>query len=123
MIEPAVEPGQQEAQRAAARQQRQGGELGGVERAYGAIARQQQPRLGDIEAAVALEAPGVETDGEVIGEKVGAGEVEVDEPRDYLAAEEDIVGEEIGVDHALRQMLRPLPLERLELAAQLLGEA
>jgi len=49
-------------------------QLGGVERRPFDIARP-EPRLGDIEAAIRLEAPGVETDRKIVGEKIGAGEI------------------------------------------------
>ena len=60
--------------------------------------------LGDVERAVGLEAPGVEADAEVVGEGVVAGEIEVDQPGKPIAEEEHVVGEEIGVDHAARQV-------------------
>ncbi len=65
---------------------------------------------------VGLEAPGVEADGDVIGERVGAGEVEVDQAGELLAEEEHIVGKQVGVDHALRQAARPRAFEQRELA-------
>src|SRR5437763_4579644 len=62
LVQPIVQPGQQETQRAAARQQWQCSKFSGVEGSGRAILLYQQPRLGDIEAAIGLEAPGVEAD-------------------------------------------------------------
>src|SRR3712207_9447691 len=59
--------------------------------------------LGEVERPVRLETPGIEADGEVIGEGIRAGEIEVDQPRDLGADEEDVVGEEIRMDHSLRR--------------------
>src|SRR6204780_720987 len=100
MVEPVVEPRQQEPQRAAARQHRQRRDLGRPERPDSAVLRQHRPRLGDVEATIRLEAPGIEADRQIVGEEVGAGEIEVDEPRYLLAAEEHVIGEQIGVYHA-----------------------
>src|SRR5262249_26407866 len=108
---------------AAGSEERQRRKLAGIERPHDAVARQHEARLRHVEAAVALEAPGVEADGDVVGEEVGAGEVEVDDPGEGLAAEEDVVGEEIGMDDAVRQRGRPRRLELAQLLAELFGEA
>ena len=71
--------------------------------------------LGDIVGMIRLEAPGVEADGDVIGEHVVAGEIEVDQARDLVAEEEDVVGEEVGVNNPLGQIARPFAVEMLEL--------
>ena len=83
----------------------------------------QKPRLGDIEAAIRLEAPGVEADRQVVGEKIGAGEIEIDQPRHLAVAEEDIVGEQIGMDDPARQPAGPRRFEKGELLPQFGGEA
>ena len=59
---------------------------------------------------VGLEAPGVERDGDVVDQRVVAGEVEVDHARQRVAEEEHVVGEHVGVDDALRQVGRPVRL-------------
>src|SRR6185437_16371411 len=53
-----------------------------------------------------------------------AGEGEVDDAGNRIAEEKDIVVEEIGVDHALRQVLRPHPtFEIIELARDEIAQA
>ena len=61
-----------------------------------------------------LEAPGVEADGDVVDERIGAGEIKVDQPGQPVAEKEHIVGKQIGVDDALRQALRPGAFERVQ---------
>ena len=63
---------------------------------------------------IGLEAPGVEADGDVIGERVGAGEIEIDEAGQPVAEEEHVIGKQIGVDHTLGQVARPQPFEMRE---------
>ena len=91
--------------------------------AHALVALEQRLPLGDIEGVVRLEAPGVERDGNVVGECVVAGEVEVDQARQLVAEEEDVVGKEIGVDDALRQIRGPVGLEMIELLLDGGGEA
>ena len=43
------------------------------------LTSQEGAPLGDVEGEILLEAPGVEADGDVVGERVVAGEIEVDE--------------------------------------------
>src|SRR5215204_3497794 len=64
---------------------------------------------------IGLEAPGVEADGDIEGERVGAGEIEVDQPGEPVAQEEHVVGKQIGVDDALRQVAWPAYFEMVEL--------
>src|SRR6266566_2547492 len=64
---------------------------------------------------VKLEAPGVEADRDVVGERVGAGEIKIDQAGQPIAEEEHVVGKQIGMDHALWQVARPMPLEMIEL--------
>ena len=101
---------------------RQGGELGRGERPRPPIAFEQQPRLGHVETAVGFEAPGVEADRQIIGEKVGTGEIEVNQPGNLALAEEDIVREKVGVNHSGRQVVRPFRLDQRKLGLQLAGE-
>ena len=79
------------------------------------IALEQRLALGHVEGVVALEAPGVERDGDVVGQRIVAGEIEVDQAGELVAEEEDVVGKEIGVDDALRQVGRPVGLQVIEL--------
>src|SRR5437879_2945417 len=71
---------------------------------------------------VKLEAPGVEADRDVVGERVGAGEIKIDQAGQPIAEEENVVGKQIGVDHALRQVARPVPLEVIEFGGDRLLE-
>ena len=64
---------------------------------------------------VLLEAPGVEADGDIVSYDIGAGEIEVDQPRQTLAEKEDVVGEQVGVDDPLRQPGRPIFLQEGEI--------
>jgi len=71
-----------------------------------------------FERTIALETPGVEADGDVIGEHVGAGKGEIDQTGHPLAEKEHVVRKQIGVDHALRQIPGPdIALEMIELGA------
>ena len=63
---------------------------------------------------IRLETPGVEADGDVVDQRVGAGEIEIDQPRQLVAEKEYVVGKQVGVDDALRQSLRPFALEQIE---------
>src|SRR5262249_18784352 len=87
-----------------------------------AIAFEQEPRLRHVETAVGFEAPGVEADRHIIGEKVGAGEIEVNQARDFTLAEKSIVREKIGVDHAGREIARPVRFYQRKLRLQFVGE-
>src|SRR5947209_14450185 len=78
----------------------------------------EQPRLCDIEAAVRFEAPRVQTDCQIVGEKIAAREIEVDQTGYLAVAEEDVVGKQIGMDDAARQSLRPGRFEESELVAE-----
>src|SRR5690606_13507810 len=108
--------------RGTARQQRKGRQLLFGEVTFPAVGFEQQPRLGHVEGAVGLETPGIETDRNVVGIEVVAGEVEVDQAGQLLLAEEDIVGEEIGVDDATGQVPRPLFLQNRQFSGQFGGQ-
>src|SRR4029450_8420733 len=71
-----------------------------------------------IVGMVSLEAPGVEADRDVVGERVRAGEVEIDKSGKLVAEEEHVVGKEIGVDDAMRQIRRPCVFEMRELGRE-----
>ena len=71
------------------------------------VGAQEGPRLGHVELEVRLEAPGVQADGDVVGQEVGGGEVEVDQAGQAAVEEEDVVGEQVGVDVAGGKVLRP----------------
>ena len=101
--QPVIEPRQHEAQRRAARQNRQRSLLVATERPHRLIASKQRRPLGQVEGKILLEAPGVEAGGDVVGVEVVASEIEVDQAGQFLAEEEDVVRKQIGVDDALRQ--------------------
>ena len=122
-VEEVDQPRQQEAQRRAARQQRQRILLGVRQLALAAVGVEQRARLGDVEGTIDLEAPGVEADRDVIGEDVVAGEREVDQPRQPLAEEEHVVRKQVGMDHAVRQIARPARFEMVELAGDEIAQA
>ena len=48
-----------------------------------------------------LESPGIQADGQIVGERVRAGEIEVDNTGKGIVQEESIVREEVCVDRAL----------------------
>ena len=77
----------------------------------GAVGREQLAGLGDVERAIGLEAPSVQTDGQIVGDEVDAGEVEVDDAGQPVALEERIVREQVGMDDPARQIQRPSALE------------
>src|SRR5262249_5693236 len=79
LVQPVKESGQQKAQGAAARQQRQRAQFGRGQRSYPAIAVEEQARFGHVEAAVVFEAPGIQADRQIVSEKIGAGEIEIDQ--------------------------------------------
>ena len=113
--QPVVQAGQEEAQRRAAGQHRQGRPLGRRTAAAALGSRATRAR-----ALVTLNDPSgskhqaFRQTRDVVGEAVVAGEVEVDERRDSRSLEEEhVVGEEVGVDHAGRQALRPVRLEQV----------
>src|SRR6516225_445978 len=103
-IKPIKQPCQQEAQRAAARQHRQRGQLGRRERPLPSIALEQQSRLRYVEAAIGFEAPSVQADRQIIGEKVGASEIKVNQTGQLAVAEEDVIRKEVGVDNPHRKI-------------------
>src|SRR6478672_3248284 len=122
-VEPVIGAGEQEAERGTAGKRRQCGNLVCRERPHALIGLEKGPRLGDVEARVGLKAPGVEADGDVVSEHVGAGEVEVVFNGTAITEKEHVVGKEVGVDHALRQVLRPSLVEIGKLLADLGREA
>ena len=111
--QPVVEAGQEEAQRRAARQDRQRRDFGIAQRPDALVALEQRHALGDVVGAILLEAPGVQADRDVIGEQIVAGEIEIDQAGQLVAEEEDVVGKEIGMDDAGRQVLRPVGFEEM----------
>ena len=75
------------------------------------IALQQRAPLGDVEGVIGLEAPGVEADRQIVGERVGAGEIEIDQSRQPVIEKKHVVGKQVGVDHAAREVARPGALQ------------
>ena len=89
----------------------------------GLIAGQQGAGAGDVETAVGLEAPSVERHGDVVGQLVHAGEIEVDRAGEDRALEEDVVREVVGVDHAARQVRGPVRGDVGEIGVDHCGQA
>src|SRR5438132_1624366 len=88
------------------------------ERPHLRIGLQQAPALGHVVGMICLEAPGIEANRDVVGERVGAGEIEVDQSGELVAEEEHVVGKEIGVDDALRQVRWPRFFEMRQLGGE-----
>ncbi len=82
VVKDVVEPRQDEAQRRAAGQRRHRLDFCGAERAMLAIGGEQLCALCDVEAAIGVEAPGIQQDRQIVSECIVAGEVEVDGTRD-----------------------------------------
>src|SRR6516225_2324678 len=122
LIEPIKKPRQEKTECTAAREQGHGGKLRRREWSRSPIAVEQQPRFGHIEAAIGFEAPSVEADRQIIGEKVGASEIEVDQPGQLAVAEEDVIRKQVGMDYPGGKVARPQGFEQLELGGELLGE-
>src|SRR5580693_4778715 len=80
-FEPVDEAGQEEAQRGAATERRQRRDLGSIERTCAPVAAKERTAFGDVVGMIGLEAPRVEADRDVIGERVAAGEIEIDQAR------------------------------------------
>src|SRR5580693_4191388 len=106
-IQPVDEAGEREAQGGTARQNGQSGEFVRRQRPQLLISIDECGALGDVERTVGFETPGIEAYDEVVGVEISAGEIKVDETRYVLAEEQNIVGEEIGMDDAARQIVRP----------------
>src|ERR1700730_18245948 len=123
LVEPIEEPSQKKAQRGTARQQRQRRAFLGGQRPLPPIAIEQQPGLGHIEAAMRLETPCVEADRQVIGKKIGAGKIEVDQARELTVAKEGIVRKEVSVDDPGGKLVRPRAFEQPKFSLQLCREA
>ncbi len=100
---PIIEAGKQEAQRCPLAEQREGALLGLGEWANRLIAAQQGSGFGAVEGIIRLEAPSIEADSNVEREKIGGREIEIDQARDFAIEEKYIVGEQIGMDLAVRE--------------------
>src|SRR5260221_10491 len=107
---------QEKAPRRAARQERERLLLGIGQFALAAIGAEQRAGLGGVEGMIRLETPGVEADRDVVGQNVVAGERKIDQARQFVAEEEHIVGKQISMDDADRQVAGPARLEMIELA-------
>ena len=66
---------------------------------------------------VGLETPGVEADGDVVDQRVGASKIKIDKPGKLVAKEKHIIWKQVGVNDALRQSTRPLAFQDLQLGA------
>ena len=51
---------------------------------------------------------------QVIGEHVGAGEIEIDQAGQLAVPEEHVVGKQVGVDDAAGQATRPFPFQNIQ---------
>ena len=117
-----VKASQQKSERRAARQYRQYRKLDLPQRTHIVIGRQQTLCLGDVKVAIGLEAPGIEAHCDVIGQNVGAGEVEVDQSRQPIAKEKYVIGKQIGMDDARRKIFRPTAVEGIQRILNFIGE-
>ena len=76
--------------------------------ADGVIAVEKRLRLGHVESTIEFETPGIHTDREIVSKEIAASEIEVDHAGNGVVQEQDIVGKEIRVNDAPREMVRPL---------------
>src|SRR5690606_19214125 len=83
------------------------------------IAAQKRCALGAIEGKILFKTPGVQANGDVVGQNIRAGKIEVDEARKPVAEEKDIIWEKIGMDHALRQIGRPTLFKEIKISFRL----
>src|SRR5205823_7022252 len=72
--------------------------------------------LGDVVGTIHFETPGVETDRDVISERVGAREIEIDQTRKSVAQKKHVIRKQIGVDHTLGQIARPMGFQMRKFA-------
>src|SRR5688572_24023709 len=86
-----VEPRNPETQRPGAQHRGPGLALGAAERTRLGVGGEQRGGARRIERTVLLHAPVVHRDGDVVEERPGAAEVEVDDARDGAVLEEDVV--------------------------------
>lgn len=108
-VQPVPRAGQQEAQRRRAPQRRHRGGFLRADAVHAAVAGFQ--RLGAVGMEgrpVSAEAPRAVHHGKVVGARVGAGEVEIDDAGDGVAERQHVVREQVGVDRRLRQVRRPV---------------
>src|SRR5690606_24650050 len=57
------------------------------------------------------------------GEHVVAGKVEINQARQLVLQEEDVVGEQVGVDNAGRQVVRPRLLQMRQLGRDVVAQS
>jgi hypothetical protein len=77
--QPVIEAGQEKPQCGAPRKHRKRLGLSRPKLPHGLVPIYQGHALGQVEGAVWLETPGIEADGDVIGEKIIAGKIEVNQ--------------------------------------------
>src|SRR5260370_37576050 len=107
LVDPVVKPGEQEPQRTAAGERGRSGKFGAVKEPDLAVMADKEAGLGHVEAEIRLEAPSVEAYRDVVGEKIGAGKIEIDQSREIAITEKYIVRKQVGVNDARRQNARP----------------
>jgi hypothetical protein len=95
-----VQTREPEAQRAQAQQQRPRFALVVGERAHRLVRCQQRRGALRLEFAFGIDAPVVDRYRQVVGERVGRGEAEVDDPRQFVADEQRVVAERVAADRA-----------------------
>src|SRR6185295_19505321 len=113
-VQPVVCAREKEAQRGCPRQQRQGPPLLRLQAADGLISLEQSLPLGHVEGMIALEAPGIERNRNVITQGIVAGEIKIDQTGKLIAQEKNVVGKKIGMDHAHGQAGGPIAGEVIE---------
>src|SRR5690606_22188611 len=114
---------QEETHRGATTQHRKRGALFRFESPDAFISGDQRTAFGEVVFAAPFEGPGVETDRNVVGEEIRAGEVEVDDAGEFPLEEEGVVGKEIAMNRAPGQSFRPVVFKSLKVAGDLRGES
>src|SRR5262245_5611698 len=117
--QPIDQPRQQEAHGRAAREHRKRGSLGARKSANFPVRAKQRAPLGYVIGMVGFEAPRVEANRDVVGQRVGTRKVEINQPGYLVAEKEHIVRKKIGMDYALRKLSRPGFLQHFELCCYL----
>src|ERR1700692_1740099 len=84
-VEPVDQPRQQKTHRGAAREQRQLLPFFQRKRPRLDVAREQRAAFCNVVGMIVLETPGIEADGDVVGQRVGASEIKIDQPGQPVA--------------------------------------
>ena len=111
-IEPIPCTGKEETQTRPARQHRKRRTLGLASSECGIVTRDE--RIADrriITSAISLKRPSGMSNRQIPRANLSAGEVEIDHRTDGITNHQDIIWEQVGVDHASRQIMRPMRFE------------